>query len=921
MTHLRHLVACLALGLTALASQVEFGGSGMTNLGGWQASCLLNPGVLHAGETGVLRVELKLTPRHLEMARAAIPGIDGILLLVTAERTFDTTGRLRLPGGHGISMLLTPAGLPIEGGVFGAVSRYTDPALTSPIDVLSVQPLPVTPAKDGAMHVAFELPLRMPQEAPSGIYRLRLDFGFRAGQQLVSLNAELFARHSDQPVKSHLYSPPFRPVENKPSGIPRIPWSLLCRENSNGYRGVVSEQDKDWYNLSGRFLIQDDVILPLLDATGQPAKYSLEPCFAADMAQPEGAIPWKPDAGFLSVQITGPDGRLVDLGTHPFRDKTDSGLSSGLPLLTGWQPPAYGRYEARVNGWVEDIWGNRYAGGGVYRFWIAKRMTLSTATFQGMSYPVGSQYGRTITFAPSVPAEVDYWAVLYPASRRESVRRIAGHGVASRAGSFGPGQGLKPLPLDTPGEYFAHVLARYTDKGGHLWVCTMRHAGIVYPSNTPLQAHGKKLHVGEQELERGATGQEGGGRSVETGAYPRFIVNFPYRSGDVALIASEQASANAVAGVLTASGGSSPAAGPESLRGLGATNLRTRTHNGYSAHLYPEFIEQWGYYYAAAPRPGLSSLFLVAEDGVRQPYWVMSPNDFGGQINASSNGDSPGDIYRLVGGVVLRNSAGDAEYAGYLANAFVLPKGSNNNRVIAPGSENLPGADGSVARFWLAGLRPGLLFEVGQILTPGVQVDPNLPAIITCRLDFPDGRTISAQGIPGPDGSFTPETPWRLDMPGVYRYFVEGEWQGHKGRMPGLPEEGGFLFVTEPAPAPAGSGLCLDLPDDSHSTSATVTISGQTTSDQVWYQYLIPGAVVEQGILPVQKGKFALALDAAAIHRRFPTYDVLRQTAFQPERKDVIHLTFFSRERNAEGETHYSHRRLIIRGDRILNVQ
>ena len=34
-------------------------------------------------------------------------------------------------------------------------------------------------------------------------------------------------------------------------------------------------------------------------------------------------------------------------------------------------------------------------------------MTMATATFQGMAYPVGNRYGRDIGFAPAVPADVE----------------------------------------------------------------------------------------------------------------------------------------------------------------------------------------------------------------------------------------------------------------------------------------------------------------------------------------------------------------------------------------------------------------------------------------------------------------------------------------------------------------------------------
>ena len=79
-------------------------------------------------------------------------------------------------------------------------------------------------------------------------------------------------------------------------------------------------------------------------------------------------------------------------------------------------PPAYGQYTVKETGWIRDVWGNRYEGGGTYHFWIAKRMTLATATFQGMPYPVGATYGRDIAFAPAVPADVTVTATLFPNS-------------------------------------------------------------------------------------------------------------------------------------------------------------------------------------------------------------------------------------------------------------------------------------------------------------------------------------------------------------------------------------------------------------------------------------------------------------------------------------------------------------------------
>jgi hypothetical protein len=48
-------------------------------------------------------------------------------------------------------------------------------------------------------------------------------------------------------------------------------------------------------------------------------------------------------------------------------------------------------------------------------------MTLATATFQGMPYPVGSSYGRDIQFNPAGPAGFSADACR-PASRRRTLR-------------------------------------------------------------------------------------------------------------------------------------------------------------------------------------------------------------------------------------------------------------------------------------------------------------------------------------------------------------------------------------------------------------------------------------------------------------------------------------------------------------------
>jgi hypothetical protein len=500
----------------------------------------------------------------------------------------------------------------------------------------------------------------------------------------------------------------------------RFPWLLLFSYNSNGYRGVVADEDRVRFATSDRSLIPDEVILPMFDDGGNRISYSLEPQFPADTIDPLQNIPWDWTTGELSVRISGPDGSVVDLGTARFQGKSGNGPTTKTSALTSWRPQAYGRYTVTATGWIADRNDRRYRGGGTYRFWIAKRMTLATATFQGMPYPVGSNYGRDILFNPAVPGDVQVTATLYVNSDATSVRTLFYSGKASTAGLFGAAQGMKPFPLNAPGEYHAQVLATYADPEGHLWVSTMRHAGVVYSDTSLVVARGKKFAVGGKYVEHGETKFE-----------------------------------------------------------------------GYSPHLYPEYITDVEYYYAAAPRPGFMGRFLVGESTVRAPYWPVSPNSFGGQIGASPNGDAPGDIYRLLGSVVLRRAGQAPMYAGYLASAFLLSKGTNNNRVVAPGSEDLHGPTGEKARFFLLGLRPGTAFEVGSSFRPAVQIDPLLPASIDFVLTYPDGRQQTASGVGDKFGSFAGPSAWPLDVPGVYRYQLRATWNGRVVHLNFFSEEKG----------------------------------------------------------------------------------------------------------------------------------
>ncbi|MBF0500673.1 MAG: hypothetical protein HQM09_11115 [Candidatus Riflebacteria bacterium] len=912
-----------------VARMQTFKDNGEVPFGKWQAEARFSPDKWEPGMPLSIEVLLQIDSALLQRIISTLPDVKALLMLVTAERCFDPDGWLRMPWDDRMSTLLTPSGLAIEGGNFGATSKQLGWTYRTLVDELVMLPLNEVKDSDGFRTANFHLDCCLPTDLPPGIYRLRFDFGVMSGTHKRSLNIDiLFAEVSyDSRFSSVIFSPPIRcngtdirgNQVNAEKIVPRIYWVLLDGYNSNGYQGVVADEDAGHFALSGRNLIQDEIILPLFNDDGRKIAYNIEPTPIISHMNIRRAIPWDYSAGELLVTVTDPSGRITDIGTAPFKEKNGLGSTTGDPRFTSWVPPEYGCYSVTAKGWMSDIWGNRYQGGGTYHFWIARRMTVATATFQGMAYPVGTLYGRDISFFPSVPAEVTVDVVLYPFSDSSKAIKSRYGGKATESGIFGPAQGMKPFLFDSPGEYHARILATHTDRHGHLWTCSMRHAGVVYQEDSCIVAHGRKIKVNEQLIDRGETHREGfsdrsSGYSdrLRNRAKNYSFVNYPYNQGDVLLIASDDLAANEIWPVVTYEFKDEP---KSPLPDGHNTNSRIMTSNGMSPHMYPEYITNWEYFYAAAPRPGFSARFLVGEGGMKGGFWSTSSTNFGGQIGASNNGDFPGDIYRLIGGVVVRRSGKQPCYAGYMASAFILPSGTNNNRVIAPGSEDLIGADGRKFRFFLVSARPGTVYEQNAVFVPFVQVDPVLPVHVSYSLRYPDGSEKIIEGTCDKFGQFISSERWSLDQPGVYFFKIAAEWEGHKGCVPGLPDEGGFLFVRESI-VPNQSGLKLVLTEQqTFDISAGLKIDGYSTADEVCFTAIMPGAIIDQGRIPVKNGSFTYLHDPADVHRRIPIYDIENRRNGSKEIGRVVHLTFFSFEKPADANPFHSFNRVVIRGN------
>jgi hypothetical protein len=902
-------------------------------LGNWSAYVSYAPLTWTASARVRLAISVNISKEVLTEFRTYNPRLDNACVLITAERDFDPQGNQRTPWDNTFSTILTPSGLPIEGGGSAALSRFNGYTRRSPVDIMIETPFSVftiandTQAASGMLYGSFDLPNNL----PPGLYRLRLDFGFRSGTRYLDFNnSTMGIRQQDLNSVSCLYSPP-TPASGwaangtwiEASQIIRKPyWVLLWDYNSNGYRGVVSNEDRNRVAISPRSLIHDELVLQKVDVRGNAIAYNLEPMFLLDNDNPQRNIPWQYQSGQWSVKVRLPNGTTVNLGTATFSARRGNGATTKNANFTSWKPQMYGNYTVEAKGWILDIWGNRYEGGGNYTFWIAERLTIATATFQGMPYNVGNRYGRDLAVNPPVPATVTVNAKLYQNSDPKNVTTVICTGNATRGGLFGATQGMVALPFNAPGEYYATVTATYTDSQGVLWVATMTHAGVVYPINSTIDAHGKKISLpGGKLADRGETLKEGWVAANQT-SYLEHI-NFPYNFGDVLLIASEFQGANKIEPVLTYTVKGGNATYDATLQTIGRTNTVTKTSLGLSPEMFPEYITDLQYFYAAAPQPGFNARFIVATDYTRAPYWPTSNTNFGGQFGASSNGDMPGTTYRLLGGVVLRNQTQTPIYAGYQATAFILPKGSNNNRVIGPGDEDIVTPDGTKARFLMVPIRPGSIFQLNSVFGAVLQIDPILPCNVTFTLTAPDNTTRVAQGQGDQYGYFAAAASdrWPLNQAGVWVYNVNATWAGHQGRVPGLPREGGWIYVIENDPPP-NNGMTLRMsPVQTFSAAAGINVTGQTSASKVYCAAIIPGAVLEQVVLTVTNGTFTYNFNPQRMADKIKTYDIVSMVNGSPQIGRIVHLTFFSEEKAPDGTVYHSFVRVVLRGTTAVYVK
>lgn len=814
------------------------------------------------------------------------------------------------------SARLTPGGFPILDS--------KRPEVRSPI-----QWDPVNWQFLGGHIIEGELTMEMSLEAnmPPGIYRPILGLNFTGVPAGSGWRAALLSVHAGMPsFKFDTTGAALPPLEvtaladvagrQPDTGHGRqLIWTLLMDKASLGTRGTVAFQDREIFQPSSFVVTQGaPYALPAVDPhSGDPVTYRLEP-YLPMITYGRGTTPGPPllpfnlPGGEVCVSIEEPDGQLQDLGCEAFAQSISGDRSTpdaeplnfgtieiseyyGLTTASERFAVSFaksGRHVIEMSGWIEDVWGKRYEGGGTYELWVAQPLDIDPGLLPGTPLAVGDAVNPTIQVHPHLPAYVNLTVHHFPYSDSGLMQTYVIEGWANRFGYFAPDE--PPITLDQPGEYRLDLFAEYLDPAsGESYMGAATWGGVVMtpPAQASLIAHGLrgidsiKFIPSQWFVLKDLCSDPG---QVLDGAVPH--VYNPYLNGDVvwsrldssdpaecigdALIlhASVQDTVGTAEAAITERYNRStiqvtPPGDFEERAQADELPLFSSTISGRPVSLVPEETDQIAYAYFSSQRPGVRVRETVAEDEMGSGYWRFD-SMYDNQPGVGLEGDLPNDFkFQFVGAVYRDLQSGLSEYLGQGSGWVHLPDDdTTGSRVMPPFSG--PGNGGwattggplmtlkgkEIHMFILpTGVRPGAILQVGDRFDFAGHLMPTLDSRVEVEVTAPSGITRTGGGRANQVGYFyDPQDGFTIDEPGRWTARVRVWHDGQIGSgaqvdcdpaTPFDPErpcpsgdilgsaDGRYAFYVVPAESPR---LTLTSPASGHLASgqevSPITVSG-----------------------------------------------------------------------------------------------
>ncbi|NWF70901.1 MAG: hypothetical protein HXY40_17590 [Chloroflexi bacterium] len=907
----------------------------------WSARGRVGSMELDAGDTLTIEMDMTLDVPQIEEPLVGLQ----ISAQLSLQPVVNEDGLMLggLLANNGWSSTLTPGGLAIEG--------LRGDLLLAEVNVPAQQVV----WRDGQLLFPLDFAVTLPEDLAPGVYVPALQGFAQLGNDprfRWEDNGLFGVGRGVSPTQLHRL-PLALNIDRVDEG--RFLWALFYDDPSDGSRGLLPEDDAGVGALANRVRYNSPTyILP-------PGSYPIEPYLLNLMpnSYDTSAAPLLQILlGRLEARITAPDGETQNLGSVQIvqnqlstsaEDERDVfGRYAPLdvyrvttlnPQFTNYAFEQYGAYSIRLEGSVEDVWGNRFEGGGTYRLLIAEPIDVTPYVLPGTPFEVGDAFNAGVHVIPGLAAEVRVRLRVFPLDGSEVVEYEFG-GTASVYGTFQPTDA--PPVFDVPGEYIADYEVRYTAENGQLWAGSLRGAGVIAGEST-LIAHGERGMYPNTTLEDQRAWYDAA-RYAPNAPF----VNYPYQHGDIAWVADgndsglrallrAQDSAGNYAGWLAGALAAyvSPEGLPfERLNALDALPLE------YSA------VNQ-AYSYISAVRPGVTArqAVLGSDDPAYPVAWDMD-DPYNSQLGAGALGDRPGDFTFLFGGNVVRNAeAGVADVSLYSALAMTVFDGS---RVFPPYRGAAAGADGGPLLtlrgqeiemfFHPTGTQPGQVLHVGEMLTVAGQVAPPLNSLVQVTITAPSGMqrqfsgTANAIGYfydPGQDFAVDESGLWTVDISVSHRglssagmaqppYPLGGVLgappppNGLGGRYvvyvvaPGTPQlespQAGDDF-TQPL---AALNFAVDIPDDWSDVRAYQTIT-------------MPGYILSSGEINVSVRTVTFQYNPQLLNLDFPMLEIDSRPN-GPSASDVVRVTLVLTGTDASGQFVIRARTYTVLHDRLVSL-
>ncbi len=915
---------------------------GAIDPGQWWVTGSLDKTSFAAGDTFTAQGRLALYSRNV----GASLDLSGVKMTLTMqfERLFDPSGRAFSWTHQFASSLLTPTNLPIEetsSGAFGGSLVIANVRLAGP----------------SRIEADWSASFRLPTNLPPGLYRPTIGTQFQ-GIPLTARYRDAFPSVESGP-KTGAALPPIRVGA---AGKQRLYWVLGLDEIENGLRGGVAVEDR------GKFAIASHVVTSSEAQILTPRRMRLEPyvpmnAYSTARLTVPPLIPFRFPSGSLSVRVTRPDGTVDDLGSAPFAQSmsrtplTRGGLFisnasasvTDFYQLTTLEPrfdydfKQFGRYKVQMSGTIDDVWGNQYEGGGTYEVDIARPLDLEFGVMPGTPFEVGDRFAPQIVVQPPVAADVEIKLQLLPSSdpSKAIVRTISGK--ANRFGFFAPRDGFA---MTTPGEYRADVTARYTDAGGTLWVGAATWGSVVATPNASILTKGRRGFDGvndriQQQWFRVREARAGGDH-----------VMFPFHAGDVMWMQKDDPAAD-IPMITLQDGNGTFAPRVEAVRrrqttqhdafsiwdarvAAGEIPLFSSSGTSINTVFDPDNTDQWGYYYAAAERPGVHVRELIAGDSNGNGYWRFSDN-YHFQIGNSSGGDLPNDFKFQFGGAVWRQPKDNFFYYGAYASFFVLLpfQDAEGGRVFPAFQGNGGGPSGGPLFtlkgkpidlfFHPTGVRPGTVLQQGDVASFAGYSAPTLPSKITIAVTAPSGAQRVISGRATKSGYFyEPGSDFAVSEPGVWKATVAILFDGAtsagqvqapypSGDVLGSRAGEFYFYVVRGDAAPLSLG---SMPAIVHPSGGPITFTVAPPPGlhnvQLTHTTTMPGFILDEGT----SAALSYSYNAPALAIDFPNLDL--HDGDGGTGADTIVITLMLSGTDASGARRHYARQIVIQGEQLL---